>query len=729
MRLVVRIVCAPVLAAVLFAAAGAVAQDRGVLEYTVVEGGAIKLPANPSRALLIVESTVDLSSIDSERGVFEKEQVEPGVWHVKLEPGPQMVTIRAEGFLPLELPPRPAFGAYPRGEAHTIRVFAFGARGGFDRDRPALRLVYAPVSPDEQVLVQLDDNPPQLMDFSGGSVGLRPSAGEHTVRVFAGGRVWESPVALASGESDELAVDFDAGAEEALAEVQPGNLYIETDPPGATVILNQVEQQGVTPLSLNDLRPGTYEIELVRDLYLPATRVVEVRELDYTNVRAELTPNFGRVSIDSDPPGALVFINDTQRGTTPLEIPRFNAGQYRLRLVRELYHEQADTFRIEPGGEFARAYDLKPRFGSVTVTSTPPGADVEVDGESWGVTPATREQVASGTHLVRVSKENYYPQEKEVDVFDGVHREMPFQLSASVGFLTVESDPPGATVTDVESGEALGTTPLDELPLAPGTYTLRIELDDYETVERTAPVSLAGAPAVHLELARRTGHLRVETTPARATVILDGERRGTTPAVVRDLPTGSHELRIEKPGYDTQLATVTVRHNQVSEFSTALGTAGTKEWLARRRTARIASVIPGGGQFMSEGQTWRGALYAGGIAAAGLFAWQAKEDYTAAEQDYDAAITRYNGAISQSEMDRQFAAAEAAYDEMDTSQRTLTLSLAAAGAVYAVSIADAWLFGGGPKPVAAGSADAGKAWTPWAASSPSQFMVGIRFRL
>ena len=34
-----------------------------------------------------------------------------------------------------------------------------------------------------------------------------------------------------------------------------GNFFVESDPPGGIVYLNQVEQEGVTPLSRNDLQP------------------------------------------------------------------------------------------------------------------------------------------------------------------------------------------------------------------------------------------------------------------------------------------------------------------------------------------------------------------------------------------------------------------------------------------------------------------------------------------
>lgn len=708
-------------------AVSAFGQVLGELQWEEVTDVTI-LYDDPSRSLLIVESTVPNLSFDSNRGVNSAVEKEPNVWHVVLDPGPQVVTIRAEGYLPLALPARPAY--QPR-SARKIRVTPkpqFGASGGFDVNRPELTLRYSPAQPDEEVYVQLDDNPPQKMSFASGSVTLRPTSGQHTVRAYAGGRMWEATLSLQSGESYDEALQFSAGGGGGLEDVQPGNLFIESSPPGATVFLNQVEQQGHTPLTLNDLRPGTYEIEVVADLHLPTTQVVEVRELDYTNVDVELTPNFGRVQIDSEPSGALVYINDQQRGTTPLNIPRFNAGQYRVRLVQQLYYEETDTFSIEPGSGFEHTYDLRPQFGSLTVTSTPSGAEVEVDGARWGTTPVTREQVVSGTHLVRVSKENYYPQEKQVEILDGVHRDMPFQLSSSVGFITVDSNPSGAAVTVVETGNRLGTTPLREVALDPGTYTLRVELDKYETAERTLPVSLAGTPAIEVDLVRKAGHIRVESTPAKATVLLDGQQRGQTPTVIRDVPTGTYSLRIEKSGYDTQVLPVTVQHREMADLRITLGTAGTEAWRAKRNRARMLSFVPGGGQFASEGQWWRGVIYAGGIAAAGTMAYLANDQFSTAEEDYSSAMEGYHSSISQADIASHYQTAQAAYDDMDTAQQNLNLMLMAAGGIYAVSILDAWLFGGGPKPVATQTAAADDMFSPYASADAGKVQIGVRLQ-
>ena len=143
------------------------------------------------------------------------------------------------------------------------------------------------------------------------------------------GRLWEKTYNLSVGDQVEDAITLESTIEERWDIQQPGNLYITSDPQGAIVFLNQVEQ-GTTPMTLEDVQPGVYQIEVSKELYLSDSRTVEVNSLEFTDASFELKANFGSVQILSHPSGATAWINDHQRGVTPLEIPRFNAGTYAL---------------------------------------------------------------------------------------------------------------------------------------------------------------------------------------------------------------------------------------------------------------------------------------------------------------------------------------------------------------------------------------------------------------
>jgi PEGA domain len=71
---------------------------------------------------------------------------------------------------------------------------------------------------------------------------------------------------------------------------------------------------------------------------------------------------------------------------------------------------------VEPQAAEQPADDASPT--QLTLTSTPDGADVEVDGAFVGSTPSTV-TLASGDHTVRVSKKGYQPYEKRLHTAGG----------------------------------------------------------------------------------------------------------------------------------------------------------------------------------------------------------------------------------------------------------------------------------------------------------------------
>lgn len=126
---------------------------------------------------------------------------------------------------------------------------------------------------------------------------------------------------------------------------------------------------------------------------------------------------------------------------------------------------------------------------------------------------------------------------------------------------------------------------------------------------RTPPPRVAaGAPARSTAAARPTvreqprepatqpandGRLLVRSTPAGARVLVDGRERGTTPAVVLDLPRGAHRVRVLQDGYAAEERRVTVTDSQPAQSLTIeLVPLRTAREPAPARTARADVAVP-----------------------------------------------------------------------------------------------------------------------------------------
>lgn len=114
--------------------------------------------------------------------------------------------------------------------------------------------------------------------------------------------------------------------------------------------------------------------------------------------------------------------------------------------------------------------------------------------------------------------------------------------AAGTGTVAIETSPPGASV--LVDGRERGTTPLT-LPLPAGTHTVTV---NGTTGRRELSITVAaGTHIVHhvelADLAPTTGRLQISGSSG-APIVLDGTRRGVTPAELADIPPGEHTVTI-----------------------------------------------------------------------------------------------------------------------------------------------------------------------------------------
>ena len=137
--------------------------------------------------------------------------------------------------------------------------------------------------------------------------------------------------------------------------------------------------------------------------------------------------------------------------------------------------------------------------------------------------------------------------------------------------ISIDSTPSGAEVFIDE--DSRGTTPL-QAPLAPGAHRVRLVLAGHEAWRRAVDPARTRKLAATLQ-PLQAGALIVESDPAGATVLLDGERRGTTRIRLTHVEPGAHVLRV---AHEPRYRAVT-RHVELQPRET------------RRLTVRLASNV------------------------------------------------------------------------------------------------------------------------------------------
>jgi hypothetical protein len=149
--------------------------------------------------------------------------------------------------------------------------------------------------------------------------------------------------------------------------------------------------------------------------------------------------------------------------------------------------------------------------GNLLVRSTPPGATVFVDDRRSGVTPLTLQKVELGTRRVRIVRDGFTPEDRQVTLTRSrPSRSVDIRLTrlapsaaagaasggtaptARTGSLLIESRPSAATI--ILNGRTIGVTPMTLDDLEPGTYTVQLQLSTFRPITTTVRV-VAGARA------------------------------------------------------------------------------------------------------------------------------------------------------------------------------------------------------------------------------------------
>jgi TolB-like protein len=247
-----------------------------------------------------------------------------------------------------------------------------------------------------------------------------------------------------------------------------GFLVITTDPPGAAISVNGKEA-GTAPVQLE--RPvGRYVVvaELGK-LYHPARQEVALTAAG-SRVTLVLAPAFGRLQVESEPPGAEVSVDGEPVGITPWRAERKASGPHVVRLVKPCFLVHESTVTVTDGQTALHRVQLVPNAGGLRVESEPPGAAVSIDGTATGrTTPAVVEPLQPGVVVVKLTLPGYGDFADRATIRNHETATISAKLVPKLGLLVVTAANEQGVPCEGEvllDGKASGRTPFKSEVLA-----------------------------------------------------------------------------------------------------------------------------------------------------------------------------------------------------------------------------------------------------------------------
>jgi serine/threonine-protein kinase len=318
-----------------------------------------------------------------------------------------------------------------------------------------------------------------------------------------------------------IAIWFHVRAEDdgSTAEPRPAKAAASTPAQAAveTSVAPQAEKAAPPVAAVVDAQPGL------------TVRQVEKRAPKNSRRASAPAPvvTLGEALIDSSPQGAQFQVDGKSDPTwvTPFTVASLSPGKHIISVSKSGYSSEIRSVDVTAGGTSSLTLRLAPVNALVVVASTPPGAQVVLDGKPTGrVTPA-QFAVEKGSHTVLLRKQGYLDETVTADLGAGQNFQYSpalralgnaedirtvgkFKLfgrggenAAGMGVISIHTQPKGAQI-------AINQRVLDKLSpvdimLGPGNYVVDVTLTDFKAIHKVVSVDKGGKVAIDEILERQ----------------------------------------------------------------------------------------------------------------------------------------------------------------------------------------------------------------------------------
>ena len=205
-----------------------------------------------------------------------------------------------------------------------------------------------------------------------------------------------------------------------------GSISVKSNIAGAKIVLDGKQTGKQAPATLTEIPSGSHTVSLQMDKYAPRQLEVMVEDGQTANVSLTLDARYARITINSLD-GAEIYSNGKLLGKGHISEDMME-GYYDLEA--RLNHHKPVTKQIQVVAGQSQEVTLNPipKYGSLDVISNPHGADITIDGKSYGKTPFTIEQLLEGEHQVFISKSHFAPETRTINVIENVNTPLAIDL-------------------------------------------------------------------------------------------------------------------------------------------------------------------------------------------------------------------------------------------------------------------------------------------------------------
>ncbi len=524
---------------------------------------------------------------------------------------------------------------------------------------------------------------------------IQLSPGQHDIQIIKDGFETEkTTVAIQTKTTVSRNVTLKSTGEAIEQLVDWSFLTITSIPNQAMVLIDGIEY-GQTFFQ-DKIAPGIHTIKLSKPLYYSVVKEIELEPGGMMPLDISLKPNYGSISVSSDPVGARIMLNDRQEiESTPHIVSPLQSGQYTLTLTMQDYRDYTQEIIISDGVETKINAELTPAFGWLSLSSTPSGAQVYLGDREVGTTPLSEYRIPSGDYILSLKKPFYKEYQKMITIEDDKSLVQNVALLADFGRLSVQGFPEGAAI--IVDGVSRGQIPEMIEPISVGSHKVVIEGGKhYKSHEQEIFIGLNDMAGIQVNLKELSGSMIASSNPPGAFIRVDGKfiqngnGKAVTPFTIPKLWVGEHKVSFELDGFGTVSQTINIEEDKREVMQATLK----KLVFMKPRMQAVArsAILPGLGQLYEERYSIS-ALYLATQASLIYLLNSQRNEYDILNKAYEDKRSVYKDFRgSTDDMGMLWNEVEESFNRSETNYRKQQITAGLLVTAYVWNMADAWLF-------------------------------------
>jgi hypothetical protein len=269
-----------------------------------------------------------------------------------------------------------------------------------------------------------------------------------------------------------------------------GSIEITTEPSGANILIDGIEK-GKSPINIKEITSGVHSLILSYPGYERLQKRVMIKEGELLSVNEYLVPMTGSLTILSEPVGAMVYLDNVQKGLTPCNINDLPIRDYIVELTLKDYQKITKRVTVQYGENTTQKISLEPLPGKLNLFTNPVESTITVNNKKYksnsgGILsieiPVGRYDIRASKKGYEDSRKNIYVKANSIETIDIFLKKLPAGVSSNpdMGFLSVNTFN-GETRLKIPGVKDIQRLPLKYYELKYGKYNLKAFGDGLES--------------------------------------------------------------------------------------------------------------------------------------------------------------------------------------------------------------------------------------------------------